>query len=159
MARRTCDYTVTDAGRDRGKRFLITEMPASVAEAWAMRALLAIAQGGVQLPEGFERRGWAGMVEAGIRALTGLRWEVAEPLLAEMWQCVAVVPDPSKPHVQRPLIEEDVEEIATRIKLRAEIWKLHADFLKAVAPSIFAGSPAPAASTPNTKTSRARSRR
>lgn len=136
MARQTANYTVTDDGRDRGKVFVITEMPASKAESWAMRALLALMAGGVEVPDGFERMGMAGMAEVGLRALTGLKWEVAEPLLAEMWGCVQIMPDPSKPHVVRALIEEDIEEVVTRIKLRAEVWKLHTDFLKAVAPSI-----------------------
>ena len=89
-------------------------------------------------------KGMAGMAEVGIKALSGLKWEVAEPLLAEMWQCVQIMPDPSKPHVVRNLIEEDIEEISTRVKLRAEVWKLHTGFLKAVAPSISGGSPAAA---------------
>lgn len=144
MARATANYTVTDDNRDRGKVFVITELPASKAEAWAMRAILALMAGGVELPENFERLGMAGMAEVGIKALSGLKWEVAEPLLNEMWECVQIMPDPSKPHVVRPLIEQDIEEIATRIKLRAEVWKLHTDFFKAVAPSISGGSPATA---------------
>ena len=40
--------------------------------------------------------------------------------------------------------KEDIEEITTRIKIRAEVWKLHTGFLKAVAPSISGGSPAAA---------------
>jgi hypothetical protein len=144
MARSTANFTVQDQGRDNGKVFVLTELPASKAESWAMRAILALMAGGVELPEGFDRLGMAGMAEVGIKALSGLKWEVAEPLLAEMWQCVQIMPDRSKPHVVRNLIEEDIEEIATRIKLRAEVWKLHTGFLKAVAPSISGGSPAAA---------------
>jgi flagellar motor component MotA len=86
------------------------------------------------------------MAEMGIKALVGLKWEVAEPLLAEMWSCVQIMPDPTKPHVIRNLIEEDIEEITTRIKLRAEVWKLHTGFLKAVVHSISEGSRPAAAS-------------
>ena len=144
MARSTVNYTVKDEGRDSGKVFVLTEMPASKAESWAMRALLALMASGVEVPEGFDRMGMAAMAEIGIRALSGLKWETAEPLLAEMWECVQVMPNPTKPHVVRRLIEEDIEEIATRVKLRAEVWKLHTGFLKAVAPSISGGSPAAA---------------
>lgn len=144
MARATANYTVTDDGRDKGKVFVITEMPASRAESWAMRAILALMAGGVEVPEGFDRMGMAAMAEIGIKALAGLKWDVAEPLLAEMWSCVMYIPDPSKPHVIRNLIEEDIEEISTRIKIRAEVWKLHTGFLKAVAPSISGGSQAAA---------------
>lgn len=135
MARSIVNYTVTDDNRDKGKTFVLTEMSASKAESWAMRAILALMEGGVDLPAGFERAGLAGIAEIGLRALSHLRWEVAEPLLAEMWDCVQYMPDPSKSHVVRDLIESDIEEVMTRIKIRAEIWKLHTDFLKAVAPS------------------------
>ena len=155
MARNVANFTITDEGRDKGKVFVLTEMPASRAESWAMRALLALMAGGVEVPDGFERMGMAGMAEVGIRALTGLKWEVAEPLLAEMWSCVQIMPDPSKTHLVRNLIEEDIEEITTRVKLRAEVWKLHTGFLKAVAPSISGGSLAAASKkgSRNTKTS------
>src|SRR5690606_16539051 len=118
MARKTTTVTITDANRDRGKVFLLTEMHASQAESWAMRALLALMAGGVELPEGFEHTGMAGMAEDGLKMLAELRYEVAEPLLAEMMGCVQIIPDPQKPDVVRPLIEEDIEEIPTRIQLR-----------------------------------------
>ena len=51
MARTVSNYTVTDEGRDNGKVFVLTEMPASRAESWAMRALLALMAGGVEVPE------------------------------------------------------------------------------------------------------------
>jgi hypothetical protein len=137
MARAVTNYTVTDDGRDKGKIFVLTEMSASRAESWAMRAILALMGGNVEVPEGFESMGMAGMAEVGLRALGGLRWDIAEPLLAEMWACVQIMPDPSKPHVVRALIEEDIEEIATRLRLRTEVWKLHTGFLRAVAPSLF----------------------
>ncbi len=146
MARTTANYTIQDEGRDHGKVFVLTEMPASRAESWAMRALLALMAGGVEVPPGFDRMGMAAMAEMGIKALVGLKWEVAEPLLAEMWSCVQIMPDPTKPHVIRNLIEEDIEEITTRIKLRAEVWKLHTGFLKAVVHSISEGSRPAAAS-------------
>jgi len=140
MARKTANVTIEDDGRDRGKVFVLTELPASRAEAWAYRALLALIAGGVEVPDGFEKMGMAGMAEIGIRALSSLKWDVAEPLLAEMWECVRIMPDASKPQLIRNLIEEDIEEISTRIKLRAEVWALHADFLKAVAPSLIAST-------------------
>ena len=73
MSRRTLIYTVKSDNRDKGKKFQITEMSASRGEAWAMRALLALMAGGVNLPEGFERMGMAGLAEVGIRALSNLQ--------------------------------------------------------------------------------------
>lgn len=134
MARKTLNFTVQQEGRDLGKTFVITEMTAARAESWAMRALLALIGGNAQIPEGFERMGMAGMAEVGLKALQGLDYKVAEPLLDEMMGCIRVMPDPSKPHVLRKMIDEDTEEVATRIALKTEVWKLHTDFLKAVAP-------------------------
>lgn len=128
MARNTITYTVTDANRDNGKTFLITEMSAAQAEAWAMRAILALMDGKVELPEGVELEGMAGIAKIGIKALAGLRWEVAEPLMKEMFDCIQIIPDPSRPQIVRPLIEQDIEEIMTRVKLRGEVWALHTGF-------------------------------
>ncbi len=92
----------------------------------------------------------------GLRALSGLKYEVAAPLLAEMMQCAKFMPDASRPQIVRNLMDDevnsDIEEVATRIKLRIEIWNLHTGFLKAVAPSLFRKNPAPASSEtlPNT---------
>lgn len=155
MARAVQNYTVTDEGRDRGKVFVITEMSSSKAESWAMRVILALMASGTQLPEGYEKRGMAGLAEMGFKMLSSLRWETLEPLLAEMLACVQYMPDPSKPHVTRELFEQDIEEVATRIKLRLAVWSLHTDFLQAVAPSLFAQFQAPAVKKAgrNTKTS------
>ncbi len=155
MARKVANYKVTDAGRDFGKVFVLTEMDTSRAEKWAFRALLALIGNGVELPDNFQRMGMAAMAEVGINALTGLSPEVAEPLLDQMFECVKIMPDSSNAAVIRDLIEQDIEEVMTRIKLRIEVWKLHTDFLKAVAPSISgAQAAARAKRSPNTKTSR-----
>jgi hypothetical protein len=137
--RKVAQYTVTDEGRDKGKVFSITEMSASRAEAWATRVLLALMGSNADLPENFDELGMAGLAELGLKSIGGLKWEVAEPLLAEMMECVQIIPNPAKPNVIRPLIEDDIEEVLTRFKLRIEVWKLHMDFLQAVAPSISPG--------------------
>lgn len=160
MARKTANVTITDDGRDKGKVFVLTEMDSCKGEAWAMRAILAVMAGDVSIPQGFERMGMAGMAELGIRALAGLRWEVAKPLLDEMWECVAVMPDPRAPHVVRPVMDEanDIEEVATRLKLRYEVLVMHMGFLRAVVNSISLQSGGLAAAVKprgrNTKTSR-----
>lgn len=136
MARKTENYTVTDEGRDKGKLFVITEMSARRAESWATRVLLALIANHVEMPEGFEELGLAGLAELGMQALSDLKWEVVEPLLAEMLECVSFIPDPRKMHVSRGLVESDIEEVLTLLTLRVEVWKIHTDFLEAVAPSL-----------------------
>jgi hypothetical protein len=132
MARQTLEYTITDDNRDNGKTFVITELSASKAEAWALRAIMALIGANVQVPEGFQSMGMAGMAEIGFKALSGLKWDVAEPLLQEMWDCIKIK---SSSGIVRNLIEEDIEELQTRIKLRLEVWKLHVGFLKTAAHS------------------------
>lgn len=153
MPRKTTLYKVTESGRDHGKLFMLTEMSASRAEAWAMRVLLALVGGNVALPDNFEELGMAGLAELGIRAMSGLKWEVAQPLLNEMLECVEYVPDASKTHVRRPLIDDDIEEIMTRLTLRKEVWNLHMGFLQAVIPSISPAKRATASNARTTKTS------
>lgn len=162
MARNTVNYTITDEGRDKGKVFVLTELPASHAEAWAMRALMALMAAGADISPEVVNAGMAGMAQVGLQALAGLKWEVAEPLLEEMWKCVKVMPDPARPQVVRDLLQgeggEDIEEISTRVKLRAEVWKLHVGFFKAAALSDFVKQAAAKASPSRTiKTSRQRS--
>ena len=139
MARNTANVTITDDTRDKGKVYVLTEMPSAKSESWAARAIMVMIKSGIQLPPGFERLGMAGLAEVGLQSISGLKWEDAELLLKEMLDCVQIMPDPSKPHIVRALmVDDDIEELSTRIKLRAEVWKLHVGFLKAVAPSISA---------------------
>lgn len=133
MARNTINYAITDDNRDNGKVFVITEMSAAKAERWATRALLALMGSGAEVPENFENMGMAAMAEVGIRALGSVDIQIVEPLLAEMLECVKFMPDHTKPHVVRDLfIDSDIEEVSTLVKLRAEVWRLHTGFLKAV---------------------------
>lgn len=144
MSRKIANWRVTDEGRDQGKLFLITEMSAQQSEGWAMRVLLALMANNVDLPDNFEALGMAGLAELGLKSLSGLQWETAKPLLAEMLQCVEIIPDPSKTHVHRPLVESDIEEVMTRLNLRMEVFKLHVDFSPAVVSSLLGKRPATA---------------
>ena len=93
MARKIQTVTITAEGRDKGKVFQITEMPASRAEMWALRALLAIGRSGIKLPDGIEKMGFAGIVSYGINLITQLPYDEAEYLLGEMFTCVQIMPD------------------------------------------------------------------
>lgn len=127
--RKTTTVTITEEGRDRGKSFLLTEMPASRAEKWALRALLLAAQSGADVPEAVRGAGMAGLAVLGIQSVIGgVRFADAEPLLDEMMGCVQSVPDARRPDVVRVLIEDDIEEVATRVRLRAEVFALHVNF-------------------------------
>lgn len=151
---------MTNEGRDKGKIFYITEMPASQAERWAMRAILALAKSGVDLPEDIASLGMGGLAAVGVRALAGLRYEDAGPLLDEMMSCVQYTPDPAKRHFHRPLIEngtegDDIEEVITRVELRREVLELHMGFSLPGARSNSVQTPASAGSSPVIPTSHA----
>jgi hypothetical protein len=132
-SRKTVYLTIEDKGRDEGKMYLLTEMPARQGEEWAIRAVGAAMKYTTEMPEGFENGGMASLAQIGLRALAGVPWEVLKPLLDEMMSCAQIVPDPRNQKIYRQLIDSDTEEISTRLKLRSEIFKLHADFLNAVA--------------------------
>jgi hypothetical protein len=127
MARQTLVVTIASDGRDHGKVFHIKEMPASQAENWAMRLLMALARGNVDVPEGFFGMGWQAIALLGIRGLGGVPWNDAKPLMDEMMACISFQPG-SNPSVLRPLIEDDIEEVRTRLKLREDWISLHLGF-------------------------------
>jgi hypothetical protein len=139
MARKTATYRVEDKGRDHGKTFLLTELDAAQAEDWAMRALLALMAGDVEMPEDSASMGMAQIAQLGLKAISKLSFEVAKPLMEEMFACVQIIPEPTtaRMHIARPLISDDIEEVSTRLKLRLEVFKLHTDFLQDAGRSIF----------------------
>lgn len=132
MARKEIYYTETK-GRDAGKVFYIREMSATQAEWWAIRAGMAMARSGVNLPENFADMGIAAMAGTGLKMVSQIPPAEAKPLLDELMECVQCVPDASNQNIKRRLIDDDIEEIATRLKLRAEVFKLHVDFFQAAA--------------------------
>jgi len=142
MARKTKVVTITAEGRDRGKQFLITEMPASRAEKWAFRAFFALGRAGIQVPEEMAGMGMSVIAVIGIRALAMLRFEDAEPLMDEMMGCVQFMPDPARPAIVRQLIEDDVEEATTLLLLRSEVIELHTGF--SIADAVLNSMAAPA---------------
>ena len=89
----------------------------------------------------------------------------AEPLMDEMFRCIQIQPDPRKPEVVRPLIDngtegDDIEEVATRLRLRSEVINLHTGFSMSDALSkLTSASDAVEPGSSSTKTSRVSSAR
>lgn len=112
--------------RDVGKVFEITEMSSDKAERWAMRALLALTNTGVEIPQGIEGAGMAGIAHIGFQMFGLLDFDVVEPLLAEMMTCINI----QVGTVSRPINDDfgDIEEVATRLKLRRAWFELHTGF-------------------------------
>lgn len=146
--RKTRTVTITGEGRDRGKVFVLVEMPASRAEEWAMRALEAIAKNS-EVPAGLAEAGMLGIFVLGLKPVLSAPFAMLKPLLDEMFErCLLYAPDSSKLETLRgnstislpdgrrpvgPILEEDIEEVATRVWLRDQIVELHTDFSVAAA--------------------------
>lgn len=149
MGRHTAIVTITEDNRDHGKHFILREMPAAKSEKWAMRALCAMAASGAEIPPEAVLGGMAVVAVVGLRALFAAPYAEVEPLLEEMMGCVSIVVD--KAPEGRPLLDDDIEEVGTRIKLRDEVLKLHTGFSLADALSMMASAqslPSPSSETP-----------
>lgn len=123
--RRTQQITIADAGRDHGKVFVLTEMGARPAHNWGCRAIFAVMNAGVDIPDGIEDAGMAGIAAISIKALGKIPFGAAEPLLDELLTCVQFVPDPQKPGTVRALFDGDIEEVKTIFQLQKEAFLLH----------------------------------
>ncbi len=141
---------VAAEGRDKGKKFLITEMPADQAERWATRGLLALANAGTKLPDGALDAGMAGMASfaaiavMSLRTLQGLEYAAVAPLLEEMMECVRVIPPGQPDSSTMPLLSGElsqIEEVKTRLQLKWEVLQVHVDFSLADALSTSKGPP------------------
>ncbi len=129
MARKTAVVQITAEGRDQGKSYVITEMPALKAEKWAWRAMIALGRSGIDIPDGAEKGGMAALFVTGVATMMRTNFDDIEPLLDEMMECVAIMPDPaSHPEIVRPLVASDIEEVKTFFTLRMEVFKLHTGF-------------------------------
>jgi hypothetical protein len=126
--RKTLTYTETADNRDKGKVFKLEEMSADQAEAWALKAFFAIMNAGIDVPDNLADLGFAGIATAGLNALGKVDYETARPLLDEMMTCIQIIPDPAKPNVARALFPGDIEEVATKLKLRKAVFDLHVAF-------------------------------
>ena len=144
MARRTERLTIPGTRseepgeRDNGKVFVLAEMDAYSGQDWAMRALLALAASGVQLPDGALNSGMAGLAGFGVMALLQAPYGALKPLLDEMLaQAKYEHHDtkgkamPPQPIVQGPNCQ--IEEIKTFLTLHKALLQLHTGFSLAVA--------------------------
>lgn len=142
MTRHVRVVTITEDGRDKGKSFTLTEMPADQGEWWAIRALSVLGNAGLDLPKNALDAGMAGLASleatrgavsalfvVGLRMLPGVDVHALRPLLDEMMTCVQYQP-PGKFAAQaiNDGVMSQIEEIQTRLQLRAELLELHLGF-------------------------------
>ncbi len=146
MARRTLTWTQTAEGRDKGKAFLITEMPSDQAERWALRAAFALVNGKVDVPDSVLNAGLAGIASMAhimvwtLRSLQGIRHADVDDLLDELMGCVQFVPFGVASSTPVPLLNGpggQIEEVLTRLQLKVQAFQVHVDFSLADALSNF----------------------
>lgn len=126
MARRIKRVTIHEQGRDRGKTFELTEMPADQAERWCSRAVLLFMNTHAKLPEGAAglELTWRNVFAAGLSALHGLRETELRPLLEEIKPCIKWVPPGDAPmQVIFPGHESQIEEFKTW-------WELYYEYVQ-----------------------------
>jgi len=122
--------------RDKGKRYLITEWPAARADKWVCRVGFAFNQGAGAIPLDLRSVGWEGIAILGINTFLrgSIRSEEMIPLFDELLECVRIIRDPKFPDVTSELVlEDDIEEVATRWWLRSEVVSVHVGFSPAEA--------------------------
>lgn len=125
-----------DKGRDAGKTFKVKEMPVTKLEKWAARALLAVF--GSEMPADVRTlsasSNTAALLSAGLRGLSGLKWEQAEPLYDELLDQICRVPNPGKPddviRLNSHNLDAHVADVTTIYRLRWEAVAICLDFLQ-----------------------------
>jgi hypothetical protein len=135
VARKTETVVIHEEGRDKGKTFIVTEMPAIPGERWATQALTLIAKAGAEMPKGAEEAGMAGLAVAPLTNLHVLR-ALQDPSLDAWWECVKYQHKPNAP--LQPIFQGEacqIEEIATVNLLRMKVLGMHTGFFSEGAPS------------------------
>lgn len=127
--RKTASVVIDADNRDKGKRFLLTEMPAIQAEKWGRHLVAKLAREGISVPAPVADVGLAAL--PAFPLLTYLSWVDDEALVGELMLCVQAWPEGAP--IARALREPDVEEPWTYTQLRMEVIALHAGFTLAVA--------------------------
>jgi len=151
MARREKIITIQKEGRDKGKVFKIIEMPPLQGEFWGLKALQALAQTDVNLPENFfampmaslanignpnlheegkEENGKISFVQKLIDAFKKLPIDTMRVLNDEIMEYVKYIPNPKTPsYVQELSVDENsIEEISTYLLIQKELVVLNLGF-------------------------------
>ncbi|MCF9034195.1 hypothetical protein [Acinetobacter nectaris] len=124
MARKVKTITL-DNGRDKGKKFVITEMSAANAESWAWKVATYAMNNGMEFTDFL---GMASIAQAGFSILEKLKFEQLKELLDELFACIEYLPDPKDPTVRRDAETDDLEEPSSLVRLRFSAFQLHTGF-------------------------------
>lgn len=124
--RRTKEVTITEDGRDKGKTFVLTELPAEEGEVWAMRAMELLERAGHAVTEEHKAHGMQGLALTMRAPLTIANARaLQDPSLDGMWKCVKFQPANRDAPPQKLFADEacQIEEWTTRLRLRMEFFR------------------------------------
>lgn len=123
--RKEIEITI-DGGRDAGKTFKITEMPAFQADKWATKALCLVGKTGCSIIDLFNK------MESGevLDILGRIGYEGVEPLFEELLNCCSFKKDGVYVPMKASMIDSVVEDWTTIFRLRREAYKLIMSFLE-----------------------------
>jgi hypothetical protein len=115
---------IIEAGRDKGKKFTITEMPAVKMDKWATKALIILGKTGnsfnlAQID-----------LESLLRSLSSADYEGVEPLLEELLSCATFDKDGVSMVMTSSIADGIVEDWTTLFRLRIEALKLNLGFFE-----------------------------
>lgn len=130
MARKGVTLTIGE-GRDQDKVFRLTEWSALKTERWILRAVFGLGKAGVEIPPEILQLGAAATAYAIASQAAKLPSRLGLRLSDELLECVKRVEQAG----DRRLVEQDVEDVSTLLKLKSEVLKLHFGFF------VFAASP------------------
>jgi hypothetical protein len=117
--RKTSTITIKE-GRDKGTKFLITEWPAVQIEHWIMRAYFGLGEAGVELPPEVLQLGAIGIAYAIASKAIQMPSALGIQLADELMECVQRVEE----KMTRSLVDNDIEDVSTRLLLKLEVLKL-----------------------------------
>ncbi len=119
MALKVAFVTIKD-GRDSGKTFQVTEIPCKQAEHWILRAVFGLGKMGVEIPPEILALGAAPIAYVLSTQAIKIPSRLGIRLADELMQGVKRVEE----QLTRPLVDNDIEDISTRLQLKKEVLKL-----------------------------------
>ena len=124
MARKEIEIKIED-GRDAGKVFKITELPAVQMDKWATRALLLLGKAGMNISVLNSMK-----VEDILAALSKADYNETEQLLQVMLESCSLQKDGVSVAMKGAMVDSVIEEWTTVFRLRIEAIKLNLGFLE-----------------------------
>lgn len=115
--------------RDNELTFKITEMAASKLENWTIKAVMLLASSSINVPDGADiTQAAAYLQKEGLKALSGLDYNKAKPLLDEMLACCSRIDGGIEQVCTPETVDGYIEDMRTLFVLRMEAVKMNFNF-------------------------------